>query len=141
VNGGKEKMDEAAGIAIREARKLESKPIIAKEIEDSAWFHNLLHDLGKYVYHRLVKYVDWGAAEIESEKQAFAKLSAAVDDLMRFKDKLAAYEKVKLERDIHEMYLITSMDPLERLTYYLKAYKWYSDLMVKVMCPRCKQQL
>ena len=44
--------------SLREIPKDERKPIIKKEIEDAAWTHNLYHDLGKYAFTQLVKFID-----------------------------------------------------------------------------------
>lgn len=133
--------DRKTAMAIREARKDASKPILAKEIEDAAWFHNLLHDLGNYTYHKLVKCVDWGPEEIADPKQAFNRLSAFLDDLMELKEDAARLQKVEMDRDVLDIYLNFALDLIDELSYWLSAYKWFADLMVRVMCPRCSQSV
>jgi len=125
---------------IREAHKRSDQPVLAKEIEDAAWFHNLLHDLGKYAYHRLVKYVKWGPDEVEDPKAAFNRLSGFLEELMKFREDAARLQELEEELAVSEIYLTAYQDALERLASQLRTYKWYSDLMVRVMCPMCKQR-
>ena len=65
----------------RKAARQVNKPIIAKEIEDAAWFHNLLHDVGNHVYHSVVTHVVLGEEELRDYEKARAKIVAYYDVL------------------------------------------------------------
>jgi len=97
---------------IREIPKDERKPIIKKEIEDAAWVHNLYHDLGKYAYHQLVKYVDWSPNDTKDSDQAFSKLKAYFDTLLNYRDQAKVVQELQeqnLKYDMYATYLESKM--------------------------------
>ena len=81
-----DKSDRAAAKATRKAVKDARKPIIAKEIEDGAWFHNLLHDVGKHVYHSVTTHVRLDAEDLNEYERARAKILKYYDTLEELKD-------------------------------------------------------
>lgn len=118
---------------LREVSKQTSKPILAKEIEDATWFHNLLHDLGKYAYHRLVKYVEWTPDDVSDYKKAFDKLADKLNVLMAYIDDAGKLEKVMDERDALELMLTMSMDMIDKLVNTVNSYKWHVDQLLSMV--------
>jgi len=126
--------------AIHRERKDERKPIRLKEIEDAAWFHNLLHDLGKFTYHRLVQKVEWGEEEIADCEAAFKRLSARVDALLAMEQDPELLERLELENMRLEAIAFTFKDLWERASESLRVYKWYTDLLIASMDLNSRQR-
>jgi len=126
--------------ATRHERKDERKPIRLKEIEDAAWFHNLLHDLGKYTYHRLVQKVEWGEDEIADYEAAFKRLSARVDALLAMEQDPELLERLQIETVRLEAIAFTYKDLWERASESLRIYKWYTDLLIASMDLNSRQR-
>lgn len=97
---------------IREIAKDERKPIIKKEIEDAAWMHNLYHDLGKYAFLQLVKYVDWTPDDVKNSEKAFNKLRAYFDTLLKYREQAKTIQELQeqiLRYDMFTTYLESKM--------------------------------
>ena len=110
--------------SLREIQKDERKPIIKKEIEDAAWTHNLYHDLGKYAYHQLVKYVDWSPNDTRDSEQAFNKLKAYFDTLLKYRDQAKTIQELQeqiLRYDIFTTYVESKMKEAADYVNELKA--------------------
>ena len=118
-------------LKLRETVKRSEKPIIAKEIEDSAWFHNLLHDLGKYAYHRLVRYVDWTPEDVKDYKKAFDKLSDMLDNLMMLIEDAKKLERLVDERDALKFALSMALDQANELLALVRSYQQYVNLLLQ----------
>jgi len=63
-------------------KSAKTKPIVKKDLEDTVWMHHLYHDLGRYTYHKLVRYVEWTKDELNSPTRAFDTLSRFLDGLL-----------------------------------------------------------
>jgi len=126
--------------ATRHERKDERKPIRLKEIEDAAWFHNLLHDLGKFTYHRLVQKVEWGEDEIADCEAAFKRLSARVDSLLAMEQDPELLERLQVQSMRFEAIAYAYKDLWERASESLRLYKWYTDLLIASMDLNSRQR-
>ena len=65
----------------REISLQRSKLILTKEIS-VLHFNNPLHYLGKYTFHKLVKYVDWDTDDIKDHRSTFNKPARKLDTMM-----------------------------------------------------------
>jgi hypothetical protein len=142
VEGGAGGADEKEAIRLRKARADEARPILAKEIEDAAWFHNLLHDVGKYVFHGLVKHVDWTEEHVRDEEKAFEAIAKFFDSLVEAGvEKAKALEELKVENMALDAYLTFSIDLLEKARDRLLEYTRFADLAARTVCPSCRLKL
>lgn len=127
------------------ATKDPNKPILAKEIETSAWFHNLIHDLGTFTYHFLASRVEWTVEDIKDEKKALKKLCERLINLYKNEKEIKRVEELKMDAEILEMYLSFCMDLLEetaqRSLSLHEAHKKFVELVAKVACTDCKKNL
>jgi len=128
-------------LRLREVTKQSGKPILAKEIEDATWFHNLLHDLGKYAYHRLVRYVDWTPEDVKDYKKAFDKLASKLDHLMMFIEDAGKLERVLMERDALKFALSMAVDKAYELLSLVESYRRYVDLLLRYIPDDVKSKL
>ena len=78
--------DEEHEAKIREVPVSAKKPILEKEIENSAWFHNLIHDVGKHVYHSVTTHVRLDVEDLNDYEKARAKMLKYYDTLEELKD-------------------------------------------------------
>jgi len=127
------------------AAKDPNKPILAKEIETSAWFHNLIHNLGIFTYHFLASRVEWTVEDVKDEKKALKKLCECLINLSKNEKEIKRVEELKMDAEILEMYLSFCMDLLEetaqRLLSLHEAHKKFVELVAKVTCTDCKKNL
>ena len=135
-----EKADAETQTSIREARRDARQPIVEKEIEDSAWFHNLLHDLGKFTYHRLVKGVEGGGDEIDDYEKAYEKLSGRLDSLLAMEQDPELLENLTVENMRLEAIAFTYKDLYEQGSQSLRVYKWFTDLLIESMDQHTRQR-
>jgi len=116
---------------LREIAKDERKPIIKKEIEDAAWMHNLYHDLGKYAFLQLVKYVDWTPDDVKNSEKAFNKLRAYFDTLLKYREQAKTIQELQERILKYEMFA----------TYIESKVKEVIDYINKLESTIQKQQL
>jgi hypothetical protein len=134
--------DRRAAEALRAAREDAGRPILTKEIEDAAWFHNLLHDVGKYVFHRLVKYVDWTEEHARDAEKAFEAIARFVDNLVEVGvEKAKVLEELKVENMALDAYLVFAVDLLQKAKERLMEYERFTELAAHTICPRCRAKL
>ena len=121
-------------------KKDSRKPIREKEIEDAAWFHNLLHDLGKHTYHKLVQYVDWTEDDMTNPEHARKTLTSYIDTLQALIEDSGKIPKLKealelSEFKLHEvqLYLNVAISRVETLS-------WYNEILITVMPPNIRLQ-
>jgi hypothetical protein len=141
LRAGKHVADKKAAEALRAAREDSRRPILVKEIEDAAWFHNLLHDVGKYVYHRLVKYVEWTEEKVRDEEKAFEAIAGYLDSMMEVAEKAHVLEELKVENMALDAYLTFSLDLLAKARDRLAEYMRFTEVAARTICPRCRAKL
>jgi hypothetical protein len=122
-----------------------SKPILVKEIQAAAWFHNLCSDLGNYVYRKLARYVDWEQEDLKDPDRAFKKLIGIFDGMLELREDAKALEKLKTENellDILSSYLLNvfakACDCLER---YDNMFKLLTEEIPQILCSSCKERV
>lgn len=86
---------------IRRARMDPKKPIIFKEIEDMAWWHGVIQELGKEVVFTILPLVQLNESEKRNYVEAVAKLSAVLKEMIETAKKDA--ELVLKIRELEEM--------------------------------------
>lgn len=121
-----------------------SKPILAKEVEDAAWFHNLCHDLGNFVYHKLAKYVEWEPEDLKDPEKAFKKLADIFNGMLELRENAKLLEDLRAERDMFEACFYAAMDTVNRLTSSLKSCEGVLELYQQTiprLCSSCQQKL
>lgn len=118
---------------LREKRKDTRKPIEAKEIEDMAWFHNLIQDVGKHVYHHAVNYVKLEGEDLEDYEKARDKIVGYVDNLIKFSEN--ALRMAEIEAGLA---LATWM--IDKLIERLRKLETIYYTVVQVMCPSCRNK-
>jgi len=126
-----------AGDTIAE-KKDARKPIREKEIEDAAWFHNLLHDLGKHVFTKMVKFVEWGDQDMNDYEKARAKLCNFVDSVQALIEDSGKIERLEDEKAFLEMTLIKYQHVLAVAVKRVELLKWYNDMLIGVMTPEVR---
>jgi hypothetical protein len=142
LRAAKQAADREASKALRAAREDARRPILVKEIEDAAWFHNLLHDVGKHVYHRLVKHVEWTEEHARDEGKAFEAIASFFDNLVEAGiEKAHVLEELKVENMALDAYLTFAVDLLERARDRLTEYVRFAELAARTVCPRCRAKL
>jgi hypothetical protein len=114
------------------------KPIREKEIEDAAWFHNLLHDLGKHVFTKMVKFVEWGDQDMNDYEKARAKLCNFVDSVQALIEDSGKIERLEDEKALLEMTLIKYQHVLAVAVKRVELLKWYNDMLIGVMTPEVR---
>jgi hypothetical protein len=138
-------VNEGYGMKLRETSIQPSKPILAKEIQDYAWSHNLYHDLGKYVYHRLVKYVSLDDEDLNDPQRAFMKITGVFRDLLRFAEDVKQLEKLRAEKEAMDVLLTVATDYLEKAVKKLNEYycinKMYQEMFSKSLCSSCRSKV
>jgi len=119
-------------------KKEARKPIREKEIEDAAWFHNLLHDLGKYVYHKMVQYVDWTDEDMQNYEKARGKLSGFIDSIHALIEDSGKIQRLEDEKALLEMNLFRAQHVLAVAVKRVEMLKWYNDMLIGVMTPEVR---
>lgn len=114
------------------------KPIRAKEIEDAAWFHNLLHDVGKYVYHKMVQFVDWTDQDMNDYEKARDKLTGFIDTIHALIEDSGKVQRLEDEKTLLEMDLIKFQQVLAVAVKRVQTLKWYNDILIGVMTPEVR---
>jgi len=114
------------------------KPIREKEIEDAAWFHNLLHDVGKYVYHKMVKYVDWTDQDMVDYEKAREKLTGFIDTIHVLIEDSGKVQRLEDEKTMLEMDLIKYQHVLTVAVKRVETLKWYNNMLIGVMTPEVR---
>lgn len=132
--------DKDLAAATIEERKTNLKPIREKEIEDAAWFHNLLHDLGKYVYHKLVQYVDWAPEDMESYDHARKTVTSYIDTLQQLIEDSGKIQRLQDEVEFSQIQLEKFEHVLNLTVARVKTLKWYNDLLISAMPPKVRLQ-
>jgi hypothetical protein len=139
-------VDENYVMRLREASIQSSKPILAKEIQDYAWSHNLYHDVGKYVCLELAKYVSFDDKDLNNPERASTKIIGVFKDLLRFAEDAKQLEKLRAEKEAMDILLTVSIDYLEKAVNMLNEYynvnKMYQEMLSKTpLCSSCRNKL
>ena len=119
-------------------RKDSRKPIRQKEIEDAAWFHNLFHDLGKHVYHKMVKFVDWSEEDMNDYEKARKKVCAFFDGLLQFIEDSGKVQRLEDEKTLLELKLIQCQLVLDVAVKKVKLLSSYNDALIGCMTPESR---
>jgi hypothetical protein len=114
------------------------KPIREKEIEDAAWFHNLLHDLGKHTYHKLVQYVKWTEADMTNPEHARKTLTSYIDTLQALIEDSGKVATLEDEKTFLEMTLMKYQHVLAVAVKRVELMKWYNEILIGVMTPEVR---
>ena len=106
--------DEAKEEDLKRSKQIEQqrldkrKPLVAREIEDQAWFKNLVYELGKNAFNLLIKHTDLSEEELTYEgwEKARDKLVAKLREIYEFWESNPTlrelgyeYRRVLVERD------------------------------------------
>lgn len=107
--------DKAYEARLRQARLDAKKPVVTREIEDSAWFHNLCTYIGKNLTLRA-----WGSCALDERAgedwmKAGAEIMAYYDGLRGFEDDAGILVDVKRHLSLYEL----GYDMLQRRYKYL----------------------
>jgi hypothetical protein len=111
------------------------KPVRQKEIEDAAWFHNLLHDLGKYVYHKMVQFVDWTDQDMNDYEKARTKICSFIDTIHTLIKDGEKVQRLEDEKTLLEMNLIKYQYVLDIAVKRVQMLKRYNDILISYMTP------
>ena len=100
---------------LRERQKDARLPLIEREIEDAAWFHNLCHVVGKNVVLNL-----WGESELQQTKTenwtlASASILARFDGLMKYREKAGQMQRIEAHLAGYELAYGVLKDRYQRL--------------------------
>ena len=123
--------DEEHEAKIRETAISARKPIVEKEIEDSAWFHNLLHDVGKHVYHSVTTHVQLGEEDLRDYENARKKVIEYYNTLETLKDDALKVLDVEAENAELEYALKVALKYSDRL-------KRFIQVVTAGMCKECR---
>jgi hypothetical protein len=138
-------VDENYVMRLRETSIQSSKPILAKEIQDYAWSHNLYHDVGKYVCLELAKYVQFDDEDLNDSQRAFMKITGVFRDLLRFAEDVKQVEKLRAEKEAMDVLLTVATDYLEKAVKKLNEYycinKMYQEMFSKSLCSSCRSKV
>jgi len=93
--------------------------------------HNLYHDLGKYAFLQLVKYVDWTPDDMKNSEKAFNKLKAYFDTLLKYREQAKTIQELQERILKYEMFA----------TYIESKVKEVIDYINKLESTIQKQQL
>jgi len=134
------KMVEDAKLAEKtfKEQKDSKKPIRAKEIEDAAWFHNLLHDVGKYVFHRMVQFVDWTDEDMNDYEKARDKLTSFIDTIHSLIEDSGKIQRLEDENEFLGINLQKFQHVLGLTVKRVELLKWYNSMLIRTMCPSCR---
>jgi hypothetical protein len=89
--------DWASEMRTTEERIARRKPFIQKELEHTAWFGNLILDIGHYAYQKLQRYVDWTEEDISNEILAKEKICRLIDVLIAIHENPGVVGELELE--------------------------------------------
>lgn len=127
-------------MSLRRARLDERKPLIAKEIECMAWFHNVVFDLGTIAYLMLVSGIEWDELDARDAERAVGKLAQRLKSLLRLEKDAARLERLEQE---NERYLRMIKKLLERLEHVEAQRDWLlmaANIMIGSMCAECSHE-
>ena len=114
------------------------KPVREKEIEDAAWFHNLLHDVGKYVYHKMVRFVDWTDQDMNDYKKARDKLTGFIDSIHALIEDSGKVQRLEDEKTLLELNLLKYQHVLGVAVKRVQMLSGYNDILITCMTPECR---
>jgi len=114
------------------------KPVRQKEIEDATWFHNLLHDLGKYTYHKLVRYVKWTEEDMTNPEHARKTLTSYIDTLQALIEDSGKIQQLEDDKTLLEMNQFRIQHLLDVAVNGVKMLKGYNDTLISCMTPECR---
>ena len=121
-------------------QKDSKKPVREKEIEDAAWFHNLLHDLGKHVFTKMVKFVEWGDQDMNDYEKARAKLCKFIDSVQALIEDSGKIQRLEDEKELLESNLERAQIVMNQLGRGVRTLKWYNELLIGIMPPQILRQ-
>jgi hypothetical protein len=132
--------DERLQVQLRAKRLDERRPILEKEIETTAWFHNLVLDLGRYTYHKIVQYVPWGEEHSQDEAKALKLLQSYIDDLVKLRENVNEYRALEVENMLANQYLDRMGELLEQAAERIKKQDLIIQALLQDLCPKCQQR-
>lgn len=109
------------------------KPIRQKEIEDAAWFHNLIHDLGKYAYHKMVKFVPWTDEDMNDYEHARKTLTGFVDNIHTLIEDSGKVQKLEDEKTYLEITLMKYQLVLNVAVERVKSLRQHNSTLIDNM--------
>ena len=118
--------------------KTAKKPIREKEIEDASWFHNLLHDVGKYVYHAMVQYVKWTPEDMNSYEHARKTIMDYIDNIRKLIEDAGKIQQLEDDNERMGIDIERSQAVMNLLVSRVKMLKWYNDMLIGVMTPEIR---
>ena len=114
------------------------KPVRQKEIEDAAWYHNLIHDVGKYVFARLVKFVQWSDEDMNDYESARDKLTGFIDSIHGIIEDSGKVQRLDDEKTYLEMMSLGYKHVLEVAVKRVQMLSWYNDVLISCMTPESR---
>jgi hypothetical protein len=132
--------DSTLQVQLRAKRLDERRPILEKEIETTAWFHNLILDLGHYTYHKIVQYVPWGEEHAQDEAKALKLLQSYIDDLVKLRENVDELRRLEVENMLAEQFLRRYDEVLDQLMERVKKQDLIIQAMLQDLCPECQQR-
>jgi hypothetical protein len=138
--------DRDVALRLRETAIQPSKPILAKEIQDYAWSHNLYHDTGKLFLLRFAKYISFDDEDLGDSERAFRKVAKLMDELEKLREDVQLLEKLRAEKEAMDILLTVSIDYLEKAVNMLNEYynvnKMYQEMLSKTpLCSSCRSKI
>lgn len=127
-------------VKLREQRLDTKKPILEKEIEKAAWFHNLILDLGHHTFTKIVRYVPWDLECAQDEQKALNLLTSYVDTLVKLHKQVEEYRATELKLILAEQYLEKMGEAIDRLMERVKKQDMIIQSLLPNLCPGCVQR-
>jgi hypothetical protein len=117
------------------------KPILTKEIQDTAWFHNLIHDVGKHVVSVLWGSIPWTSEMLKDHTKAYDAFVKRFNTLLESVEKADLVEELRKENKAYEAILLTVLDGVEAMKKIIDNYERYSNIVCETLCPSCRTKV
>jgi hypothetical protein len=121
-------------------QKDSKRPVREKEIEDAAWFHNLLHDVGKHTFTKMVQFVEWSNEDMNDYEKARTKLCKFIDSVESLIADSGKIQRLEDEKTLLGINMERIQYVFRMATKRVEIMKWYNSMLIRTMCPTCRLQ-
>ena len=117
------------------------KPILTKEIQDTAWYHNLIHDVGKHVVSVLWGQIPWTNEMFKDHAKAYEAFVKRFNTLLELSEKADLVDELRKEIKAYDAILLTVLDGVEAMKKIIDNYERYSSIVSESLCPSCRTKI
>jgi len=98
----------------------------------------LFHDVGKYVFMKMLKFVDWSEEDMNDYEKARDKLTSFIDSNYALIEDPGKVQRLKDEKTLWEIKLYEYQLVLDATVKRVHMLSGYNDTLISYMTPECR---